>query len=156
MKNASLELQLGYYVGEYICHRYLPTLSTDSLLTRKVIQVSPEDTAENQRLEKEWFSTCYGTKSQEISPEQKEKWKAYYEHNKMLNVKYLPHTLKCYVPQVNIDKMNIDDFKKGLTASLWDSDACAYSLKPENVKISNDEGYFTKIEFILGSLVNED
>lgn len=154
MKDFSLEAQLGYFVGEYIYHRCLPTLSTDSLQTRKVIPVSAEDAAENKRLEEEWFNTCYGVKNDLPSPEKSDTWKAYSAHNKMLKEKYMPHTLKCYVPQLTINNMNLDEFKVGLIASLWDSDLCAYSLKPENIKIYNDE-YFTVIEFVLGSLVND-
>jgi len=42
-KKLTLEYQLGYYVGLEIVHRYLPTLSTDMLQSRTVIEVSEED-----------------------------------------------------------------------------------------------------------------
>ena len=57
-KSQSLESQLGYFVGEYIVHRNLPTLSTNLMRSRKVIQVSEEDAKENERLNAEWFETA--------------------------------------------------------------------------------------------------
>jgi hypothetical protein len=143
----TLESQLGFYVGEYIYFRYLPTLSTDSLQSRKVIKVSDEDTVENQRLESEWIKS---TKRDRSSDGVTEEWKAYLAHNRMLGEKYLPHYLKCHVPQVHIE--NIEEFKKGLINSLWNTDLCAYSLKPENIEIKNDD-YFTCIELALGTIV---
>ena len=42
------------------------------------------------------------------------------------------------------------DFKDGLIHSLWNCDMCTYSLKPEDIKIYDDEDlWFTIIEFIL-------
>lgn len=52
MKKLTAEYQLGYYVGEYIYSRFLPTLSTlstDLLQTRNVIKVFEEDELENKR-----------------------------------------------------------------------------------------------------------
>lgn len=150
MKKVSIESQLGYYVGEYIYHRFLPTISTDSLLSRIVIPVSEEETIENKRLETEWFKS--GHKNRELNGDP-ELWKAYHAHNIMLQNKYLPHVLICNIPQIEVD--NLEDFKRGLIASLWDTDLCSYSLKPENIKIENDEKYFTTIELLLGSTVND-
>lgn len=150
MKKLSIESQLGYYVGEYIYHRFLPTISTDMLQTRKVIQVSEEETVENKRLEDVWFESSQ--KNRETNGD-KELWNAYHAHNKMLQEKYLPHILICLVPQIEVE--NIKEFKDGLIRSLWDTDLCSYSLKPENIKIENDEKYFTRIELLLGSTVND-
>jgi len=143
-KEQSLESQLGYFVGEYIVHRYLPTLSTDVMLSRKVIQVSEEDTAENKRLSDEWSETARNSKDG-----RNEKWVTYFNHNKMLKKKYLPEKLICHVRRLNIE--NMDEFKDGLITSLWDCDMCSYSLKPENINIYDEHhGYFTVIEFIRG------
>jgi len=147
MKKYSLESQLGFYVGEYIYQHFLPTLSTDKLKSRKVVQVSEEDAVENARLETVW-AACMKSNDSET-----EEWKAYYNHNKMLELKYLPHVLKCHIPQIYVE--NIEEFKKGLIDSLWNSDLCVYSLKPENIKIGSQEKYFTSIEFALGSTVND-
>jgi hypothetical protein len=154
-KKLTLEWQLGYYIGEFILNRHLPTLSTDMLKTRKVIEVSEEDTIENKRLNDEWFNTTrYGNNSDNKTENGNEKkWEEYFQHNKMLELKYLPHKLECYLSPLNVKDM--DEFKKGLIVSLWDSDLCSYSLKPNNIKISNDkDGYFTIFEFILSKLVD--
>lgn len=155
-KKQTLESQLGYYVGEDIVHRFLPTLSTDGVTSRKCIIVSEDDTKENKRLSDEWYSTTrYGGKWDGVTENgNKDKWEEYRTHNKMLEFKYLPHTLTCHLPPLNVE--NIDEFKKGLINSLWNSDMCSYSLKPENIKIYDDEdGYFTIFEFVLGQLVND-
>jgi hypothetical protein len=66
----------------------------------------------------------------------------------MLEKKYLPNPLVCYVGTLNIQDM--DDFKKGLIQTLWDCDTCSYNLEKDNIKIYNDEGYYsTIIEFKL-------
>lgn len=143
-KEQTLESQLGYFVGEYIVYRYLPTLSTDMMHSRKVIEVSEEDTKENKRLSDEWYeSTHKGENSSN------EKWITYLNHNKMLEKKYLPEKLICHVRPLNVE--NMDEFKDGLISSLWNCDMCAYSLKPENINIYDEHhGYFTVIEFIRG------
>jgi chaperonin cofactor prefoldin len=51
LETLTMDYQLGYYVGEHIVNRYLPTLSTDILQSRNVIEVSEEDTIENNRLD---------------------------------------------------------------------------------------------------------
>lgn len=147
MKKYTLESQLGFFVGEYIYMHFLPTISTDMLKSRKVVQVSEKDTEENNRLETMWIGCAKNDNSET------EEWKAYRAHSVMLGEKYLPHVLKCRVPQIHVE--NIEEFKRGLIDSLWNCDLCAYSLKPDNIKINNQEKYFTCIEFILGSIVND-
>ena len=102
------EYQLGYYVGEYIVSRFLPTLSTDIIQSRRVINVSEEDTEENKRLDSEWVNTK--RPNEEGS---KDKWDLFYRHNKMLEKKYLPNPLICHLGTLNI--LNMDEFKKGLS-----------------------------------------
>lgn len=147
-KKLTLESQLGFYVGEQIVDDYLPTLST-GVRSRQVIEVSEEDVTENNRLQEEWYeTTSYGRKhDSDGNTGNKEKWELYFQHNKMLEKKYLPEILKCYVGILNVE--NIDEFKKGIINSLWNSDICCYSLKSENIKIyDDDESYTTIIEFI--------
>lgn len=155
-KEQSLESQLGYYVGEYIVRTHLPTISTDSIRSRNCIIVSEEDSIENKRLEEEWYSTTRygGNHNGKDENGDKEKWEEYYNHNKFLEYKYLPHKLICHLRPLNVE--NIEEFKKGLSWSLWDCDMCSYSTKPENIKIYDDEdGYFTMIELVLGQLVKD-
>lgn len=130
MKKLTAEYQLGYYVGEYIYSRFLPTLSTDILQTRNVIKVSEEDELENKRLFDKW-----------IIDNDIEKWDLYHQHNQMLEKKYLPHELKCHFDLLHIKKEK--QFKDGLINSLWNCDLCYYSLKPEDITIEQDLDYNT-------------
>lgn len=143
------EYQLGYYVGLDIVRRYLPTLSTDMLQTLNVIEVSNEDSLENERLDTEWYvTTRHGGGWNGVDENgDKEKWETYHQHNKMLEKKYLPNPLKCHMDILNIQDM--DDFKQGLKLALWDCDMCSYNIEPENIKIYDEDYYFTIIEFIL-------
>ncbi len=143
------EFQLGNYVGETIVNNHLPSLSTNGLHTRKVIEVSKEDNDENQKLSDEWYETTrYGGNYNKLDVYDKEKWNLYRQHSIMLENKYLPNPLVCYVDLLNIQ--DIDEFKRGLIQSLWDCDMCSYSLEKSEIKIYDDEDfYFTIIEFIL-------
>jgi hypothetical protein len=149
-KKLTTEYQLGYYVGLYIV-RDLPTLSTDSLQTRRVVQVSEEDVFDNERLNKEWFeTTSYGSKWDGVNENgNKEKWELYLQHNQMLKKKYLPNPSKHYINILNVQNMN--EFKEGLRVALWDCDLCNYDIEPENIKIYDEEdGFATIIELKLG------
>lgn len=146
----TLNYQLGFYVGLEIVNSYLPTLSTDMLQTRNVIQVSEEDTLENERLDTEWYSTTRygGNWNGKDENGDKEKWELYHQHNKMLERKYLPNPLICHLDLLNIQNEN--EFKDGLRVVLWDCDMCSYNIEPENIKIYDEEDmYFTIIEFVL-------
>lgn len=148
------EYQLGYYVGLEIIHKYLPTLSTDMLQTRNVIEVSEEDSSENERLDTEWYATTrYGGEWNGVDENgDMEKWDSYHQHNKMLERKYLYNPLQCHMDILNIQDM--DEFKKGLRVALWNCDMCSYNIEPENIKIYDDEDYYTTvIEFVLDSVV---
>lgn len=148
------EFQLGYYVGLEIVRKHLPTLSTDMIQSRNVIQVSEEDSLENKRLDTEWYvTTKHGGEWNGVNENgDKEKWNLLYQHNKMLEKKYLPNPLKCHMSILNIQ--DLDDFKKGLRFALWDCDMCSYNIEPENIKIYDDEDYyFTIIELSLDSVV---
>jgi len=153
-KSLTLDYQLGYYVGLEIVHRFLPTLSTDMLQTRNVIEVSEEDRLENERLDTEWYETTRygGNWNGKDENGDKEKWELYHQHNKMLDRKYLPNPLVCHLDLLNIE--NESEFKNGLRVALWDCDMCSYNIEPENIKIYDEEDmYFTIIEFVLDSVV---
>lgn len=128
--------QLGYYVGESIYHKSLPTLSVEPG-TRIIIPVSLEDEQEYKRIEEEWWDNYTD-----------EEWNSYQEFRKKINKKYLPNPLKCYENILNIT--NMEEFKDGLITSLWNSDVCNYELTPDKIKIYDDgEIYFTIIELEL-------
>jgi hypothetical protein len=153
-KSLTLDYQFGYYVGLEIVHRFLPTLSSDMLQTHNVIDVSKEDSLENERLDTEWYSTTkYGGEWNGVDENgDMEKWELYHQHNKMLEKKYLPNPLICHLDLLNIKNEN--EFKDGLKFALWDCDMCSYNIEPENIKIYDEEDmYFTIIEFVLDSVV---
>lgn len=144
------EHQLGYYVGLRIVDRYLPTLSTDMIQSGRVISVSVEDSEENRRLNEEWFDTTRTGKNWDgVSKSgDKEKWDLLFNHNKMLEKKYLPNPLLCHMTPLNVQ--NMDEFKSGLRIALWDCDMCSYRIDPEDIKIYDDEDFmFTIIELKL-------
>jgi hypothetical protein len=152
LKNVSMDYQLGFYIGENIVDNYLPTLSTDMIHSRKVIQVSEKDEIENNRLDDEWFNSCTHERG---NSGDKEKWEAYFNHNKMLEKKYLPQTLECVFSLLRIDDMK--KFKEGLRSSLWNCDMCSYNIDEENIKIYNDlEIGFTHIEFQYDPTTNQE
>jgi len=136
MERRTVEYQLGDYVGEYIFMKYLPTLSTDMLLTRNVITVSEEDTNQHDYLTEKW----YKSKSQED-------WKLLQDNDKILTEKYLPKELVCSVPKIDVD--NMDEFLEGLIDNLWDCDICHYSLNRSDIIIENTYDWFTEIKFKL-------
>ena len=137
LDDVTMDYQLGYFVGEQIVSRYLPTLSTDMLQSRNIIQVNEEDTIENKRLDDEWFKSTHNKKIVNGDLEgDSSKWDLYHQHNKMLEKKYLPEILECYFNLIKIT--NEEEFKKGLGWSLWDCDMCSYSTKPEDITIDYD------------------
>ncbi len=152
LKNVNMDYQLGFYIGENIVDNYLPTLSTDMIQSRNVIQVSEEDTIENNRLDDEWFNSCTHERG---NSGEKEKWDAYFNHNKMLEKKYLPETLECVFGLLRIDDMK--KFKEGIRSSLWNCDMCSYNIDEEKIEVYNDlEIGFTHIKFQYDPTTNQE
>jgi len=152
LKNVSMDYQLGFYIGENIVDNYLPTLSTDMIHSRKVIKVSEKDEIENNRLDDEWFNSCTHERG---NSGDKEKWEAYFNHNKMLERKYLPQTLECVFSLIRIDDMN--KFKEGIKESLWNCDMCSYNIDEDKIEITNDlELGFTHIKFQYDPTTNQE
>lgn len=149
LDEVSIDFELGFYIGEHIVNRYLPTLSTDMLQSRRVIKVNEEDSIENKRLDNEWFSTTRYNKNWNGEDDgDKEKWNLYLQHNKMLEKKYLPNPLECHLGLIKFN--DEDKFKEGIRSSLWDCDMCSYNIEKENIKIEYDmEMGFTIITFQL-------
>ncbi len=149
LEKLTVDRELGFYVGEHIVSRYLPTLSTDMLQSRNVINVSEEDKIENERLDTEWFSTTKHMPNWDgKSDGDNTKWGLYFQHNKMLEKKYLPNPLECHLGLIKFNDEN--EFKEGLRISLWDCDMCSYNIEKENIKIDYDfEMGFTIISFQL-------
>jgi len=149
-ERASLTLayQLGFYVGEQIVDKHLPTLSCDMLQTRKVISVKCGEGDECRRLEAIWYdkrTSIKGTESEQ-SKGSKAEWEALRAHHEMLEAKYLPPTIECYFRMLNVTEENMADFKEGIGNALWGCDCSHYSCKPEDIEVKADEdGWFTNI-----------
>ena len=133
-----LNYQLGMMVGEYIVALHLPTLSTDMLKSRTIIQVSEEETAEWETLEKKEEPYWFSDKKRE---EDEEGYlKSFYDNRKWyhkLEEKYLPETLKVPVPRITPTK--IKEFAEGIKDTLWNCDMSHYRIQ---------EGFFEQTEDI--------
>jgi len=134
-KSIPLNYQLGMMVGEYIIALHLPTLSTDMLKSRTIIQVSEEETAEWESLHKMEEPFYFINRSDE---QEEEYLKVFYDNRKWyhkLEEKYLPETIKVPVPRV--EPTNIKRFGEGIEAALWDCDMSHYKIQ---------EGFFEQTD----------
>ena len=145
IEETSMEYQLGYFVGEFIFHTTLPTLSCDDIRTRNIIQVSEEETNELNRLTDIWFNKLHSLKGtdQEKKEATKEEWENYRTYSKMLYDKYYPSTIQTFISPLNVNDM--DKFKDGLINCLWNCDCCSYSLKKDDILIEMDENIYHTI-----------
>jgi hypothetical protein len=132
-----LNYQLGQYVGEYIIALHLPTLSTDMIKTRVIIEVSPEETAEWEILEKPQ-QIYISSKDPDREAKEEARTKRFYENRKWyhkLEEKYLKETIEVLVPRVV--PTNMKQFTQGIEDALWDCDRSHYKIL---------EGYFQQTE----------
>lgn len=144
----TLPYQLGFFVGEEIVHRYLPTLSVDSITTRKNISVTCAEGDEARRLSDVWFNKLHSIKGTDAERHKatEEEWKALRAHHEMLEDKYLPATVECHFQLLNITKNDMVEFKRGISHSLWDCDCSHYSTNVKDISVKADkEGWFTII-----------
>ena len=122
MVGLDLNFQLGELAGEIIYEKYLPTLSTDMLLSKVVIEVTDEaDLAEHNRFQK-LFDSALGN-----IDEYRKIHKQWLEFYKPMSKKYLPETIECLVEK--IEPTDIDKFKEGLNTFLWNIDLSHYMAK---------------------------
>ena len=137
IKSMSLEYQLGFYVGEEIARNWLPTLAVDGIHSSKVISVTLEEHQKHLELQEKWYKLV-----QNKSDHSKE-WLELQEHHKLLECKYLPKILKCYISPVNVN--DEIEFKKGIAKGIYDSDLSHYDCTyPEDIEFCLDEkAYFT-------------
>jgi hypothetical protein len=150
IKTSTLEWQLGYYVGEYIVHNFLPDLSIDCYGEhgKRTIIVSEEETEEYKRLNKAWNDATdapgaardkWGKVDYKVVGVKE--WSDYIAYRTMLKYKYLPPFLECYVPQIHIDTDKKEEFIKGIECALWNSDMSYYWCPPDT-QIENDEHFW--------------
>lgn len=144
----SIAYQLGFYIGEEIVNRFLPTLSIDLIITKKNISVTCAEGDECRRLNDVWFEKRMSVKGSdsEKAKATEEEWKAVRAYHEMLEEKYLPKTVECYFTMLNITEENMQDFKKGIGVSLWNCDCSHYSANSEDIDVKEDsDGFFTII-----------
>jgi hypothetical protein len=148
----TLAYQLGYYVGEQIVDKFLPTLSCDALQTRKVISVRCDEGDECKRLHDIWFNKTMEYKRDDEGLEaSKGEWASLRAYHEMLEEKYLPATIDCHFQLLNVTEENMADFKKGVGIALWDCDCSHYLCEPEDIEVEADEdGWFTNIKLKRG------
>jgi hypothetical protein len=126
-----LNFQLGILAGDTIYQKYLPTLSTDMLKTSTVIEVTDEsDLAEHNRLQK-LMDNVIGRP--ELFGSVHKEWVVFY---KPMSKKYLPKTIECLIEK--IEPTDLEEFKKGLNAFLWDTDLSHY-MAEDGFFLPNDK-----------------
>lgn len=125
----TLNYQLGLYIGEYIITHHLPTLSTDMLKSRTIIQVSEEETAEWEKLNSKYGPLYISDKDPDKEAKEESRTRIFYDNRKWyhkLEEKYLPETIKVTVPRFIPTK--IEEIKKGIELALWDCDMSHYKV----------------------------
>jgi len=146
-KSLTMNYQLGYYVGQEIVRRFLPTTSIEELGGLKRIKTTIAEYDEYKRLSEVWYSGTGSFHKTDITKEQNKKdWIALREYSDMIFRKYLPETVECQVGILNIT--DEEDFKKGLAWSLFDCDFSHYSTNVDDINIY-DNKYSTVIELKL-------
>lgn len=122
----TLEYNLGYYIGEYIFYRYLPTISIDMIHSGKVIKVMDEEAKYFELLERRWFDDDETARKDEY-------WNALTAFRREMESEYLPKEFTARLNALNLTDEK--EFRMGLVNSLWDCDICHYSLKQEDITI---------------------
>lgn len=137
---ASLTLQLGYYIGDAIVDRYMLNLDIDYERGKNIVKVSDEDKAAYAEIEKLLNEKQATSDKADVNwPE----WINYIAFRKEMQRKYIPEFLECHVAKVE-SVTDYDELKRGIGASMWDSDRSNYACDPDNIKIK-DEGRCTVI-----------
>ena len=144
-KKITLEESLGEYIANYLIARHIPSLSCNAC-TVNTIPVSLEESAEYKRLDEEWFKAAVIKNS----PSSNE-WNTITAYRCKLKKKYLPHTLNCRIPSIDMSNAKtLARIKKSLIAALWDWDFCEWSLESKDVELYSDEySSYVKLKLCL-------
>jgi len=165
MDKKKLAYSIGTYLGEYIIHKHMPSISCNQW-TNNVIQVTWGEAQEYRRLEEvhylkvkketERLTKGIVDKSERYKKEIearelcKKEWNESIKYGYMLNEKYLPHILKMPVPFIDLsDDEFSSDVKKSLIDFLWETDFCDYSIDDKDVLFEDYEGIYTLITLKL-------
>lgn len=136
-----VEEQFGYAIGEIIVLTKLPTLNIDGMISRSCIEVSKEEEVTVKILNDKWLESYSIDKN---SDDSKKSWSELSNYRHEMEEKYLPKELECIF--FNIFVKDWESFKKGIRASLWDSDICHYDIDTNDcIRIDNSDNHYTKI-----------
>lgn len=119
MVGLDLNFQLGLLAGEIIYQKYLPTLSTDMMKTKVIIEVTDKDDLAKQAEFEKRYDEALGNEDK-FSQVHKE-WLEFY---KPMERKYLPKTIECKIEKIH--PTDLDKFKEGLNTYLWNTDLSHY------------------------------
>jgi hypothetical protein len=123
-----LNQQIGEFVGESLVRRYVPCLSIDQLQTNTVVKVDYDDELVYRQYEKEmWVNGKLDS----------DKFKRCRNFNKVLEKRYLPAAIKCYLPPYHIT--DVEYFMKGVYFGIWDSDISPYNVDVNELPIVEDK-----------------
>jgi hypothetical protein len=136
IKDMTMEYQIGCYVGEQIFRNDLPCLDVDMIHTSRVINVTPEELVEAERLNEVWHN--------DHTDDNGPNWVALRAYHKELEDKYLPKVLVCHVDPINV--VDMEEFKRGVRTALWDCDMCHYNIRENSdIDVAYDEDYYFTI-----------
>ena len=133
---------IGYLIGELIWETVLPTISTDGVKSRKVIEVTEEESNLERTISDKWFKEYNKKEVDKIKGE--EYWKELQVLRRHLEDKYLPKEVS-YHTFVNIEVNEM--VLKGMGQALWDCDGCHYSTDTKDITITKND-FFTTIKLI--------
>jgi hypothetical protein len=146
----SPDYYLGILVGEIIYQKYLPTMDVDMLHSKHVINVTPEEKAEADRLH-DILNATYSDGTPRDKWGHKESTSI--AHKNWINYIYklakihLPETLHCRFEKIAVNDMN--EFKKGLNDYLWDTDLSWYKAN-DNLWVDTHEiSYYSEVILTL-------
>lgn len=134
---SSLDYQLGMMTSEYVIAVALPTLSTDSLQSNRVIEVSHELATKWKEMKETWFNSVdsHGGHDTKVFYSNLE----WYKRN--IEDKYLEDELVVRVPKISPG--DLEGFAKGFEDALWNCDLSHY--KYGELKQEDDISWATKI-----------
>jgi hypothetical protein len=149
--NKNTAYSLGVFLGEYIVKTQMPSLYHNAW-TPVVISTTWGEYKELKRLEEAWYTKRSSEKirvlkenpgikgaeryekEQEAHKLSDNEWNELMKYRYTLKEKYLPHTLKCYVPFIDFsDEETNKLIKKGLINYLWNTDRCEYSVDDKDI-----------------------
>jgi len=140
--NKKLSNQLGYYIGEYIIMTALPTLSCDFDQNRRTVNITDDEQKEYTKVNELWYKKTLERDEKSNKASIDNEWKERQKYRKYLTEKYISETIKCDIPVLDENGIDIKLFKEGIAVALWDSDISHYSCDPNKIEIHFAENGF--------------